>query len=228
MVSDPNNTTDGTNVSDKDTSIAFAGFSSAAAPKPAADGDHGTTAESDSQKSWRSQFADHMREWRANMTGTTRANKQTSYAVGDNSNDKTWFSTNLGHQVCDCGNSIHLSATRNRPVTKKQIECMVKAAVERKGWDTIYMFQDGNRGKPDIETARNVQAVIHEMRATGKIPADCKISCCTDPALYPKNAGEFDKLFKQFLKAVDPTAEAPAERPGFKTRERPGFHIAPA
>lgn len=226
MVSDPNNNADDTNASASEASPMVAGFASAAAPKaaPAVEDDIITPAAA-------GQFANYMKELRAKMSGEQPADKKNSYATGGEKYpyEKLWFSVGLGHQVCDCGNSLHLSATRQRPITRKQIECMVTAAMERKNWETIYMYQDGNRGKPDIQTAQVVQSVIDDMRAKGKIPADSKISCCTDPARYPKTANDFDKMLRSlFAQAVNSDAAAPDERPGFKVRERPGFTTAPA
>ena len=224
MVSDPNNNVDELNAPDKVAPPMFAGFASAAAPKPAPEPEEIMTPESASV------FADFMKELRAKMAAENSADKKTSYAMGGEKYpyEKLWFAVGLGHQVCDCGNSIHLSATRKKPITRAQVECMVMAAIERKGWETIYMYQDGNRGKTDIQTAQAVQSVINDMRAKGKIPADCKISCCTDPSAYPKTAKDFDKMLRSLFAQSGSPDETPAGRPGFKTPTRPGLHTAPA
>lgn len=131
-----------------------------------------------------------------------------------------WFRKGLGDQVYDCGNRFHLSGTNKEPVTDKQIMRMVSAANNRKDppWETLYMFD--HKGKPDLAMAGRVQGVILQMRAAGHIPPDCKIHCCVDPALYPKN------IKGMYTSLTDTHREAAQKKPA-ATQPRAGFRTAP-
>lgn len=141
----------------------------------------------------------------------------------DNPYKAFWFRKCCGDQVYDCGNCIHLSGTNKEPVTDLQIVRMVEAANNRKDppWETLYMFN--HKGKPDLEMAHRVQSVIDKMREAGRIPPDCRISCCTDPAEYPKNIRNFGALLADAFKSAAQDDKAPAP-----TNSRAGFHHAPA
>ncbi len=226
MVSDPDKKTDNADASKPEALSAAAGFSSAAEDSP---NPEDSVAETDERKSWARQFAAHCESLWENMKERLQKKSYTSYAMGTSAEgtfpyEKTWFRTSLGHQVFDCGNCIHMSGTKNDPVSKKQIERMVKGAISRKDppWETIYMF-DCKKDEPDLRMAGFVQGVINEMRAKGKIPPTCPISCCTDATQYPRSGKDFDRMLRDlFANKAQP--DSASEQPGFHAHQRPGFH----
>ena len=222
MVSDPDKQTDNAGASGAEALSAVAGFSSAVAASQKTDD---SAADTDGSKSWARQFSSHCESLWDKMRD--RLQKK-SYATGEPAQgsypyEKTWFRTSLGHQVCDCGNGIHMSGTKNHPVTKKQIEIMVMAAINRKDppWETIYMFN--HKDQPDLGMAGAVQGVINEMRAKGKIPPTCRISCCADASQYPQNGKEFDRMLRNLFAAKAQPDHA-GEKPGIHAHQRPGIH----
>ena len=224
MVSDPDKQTDSADAPKPEALSAAAGFASAASERA-----EESVAEDEHRKSYWRQFADYCAELRDRMKS---GSGKKAYAAGAPAEgafpyETTWMRNNLGHQVCDCGNCIHMSATRNEPVTKKQIECMVMAAINRKDppWATIYMYN--HKDKPDLQMAMAVQNVINEMRAKGKIPASCPIMSCTDASQYPSTGKEFDRMLRDLFGRKAQPENTNSERPGFHAaRQRSGFNAA--
>ncbi len=122
-----------------------------------------------------------------------------------------WWRKALGDQVYDCGDCMKLSGTKKNPVTDLQIARMVAAAHNRKDppWETLYLFD--KKGKPDLAMAQRVQGVINNMRASGMIPADCKIAACLNPDEYPSSMKRFSNFLSDRMnEAAHPQQQAPA------------------
>ena len=219
MVSDPDNKSEPSGAASSEAAHAlFAGFSSAAHETSDA-----SVEENEKRKSVRQQFTDYINEWRARRKAGPEVG---ALAVGSlDPYKQTWFRHGLGDQVFDCGNCIQMAATKDKPVTRKQVERMVLSAINRKDppWETIYMFD--SKGKPDLKMANDVQQVINAMRAEGKIAADCKISCCTDAALYPPSLKDLQKMIRDMFNTRSQPEDA-GSKPGFTGNARPGFRGA--
>lgn len=226
MVSDPNNQADNTTAAPAaDAGVAMAGFASAAADSVAA-GE--SVAETADNKSWARQLKDSCDKLWTKMG--ERLNARKSLATGDEGSDlykKLWWRKGLGDQVYDCGDCLHLSGTKEKPVTDQQIARMVQAAISRKDppWETIYMWN--HKGKPDPAMGQRVQNVIDAMRQQGMIPAECRIHAVTSLAGYPcDNIKGFNKYLKSlFAQAAQNGAQAnPEARAGIHAHQRAGLH----
>lgn len=124
-----------------------------------------------------------------------------------------WWARGLGDQVYDYGDRVTLAGTKQEPVTDKQIMRMVAAAHNRKDppWEKLYCFD--KKGKPDLAMAARVQGVIHQMRASGMIPADCKIEACLNPDEYPSNIKKFSNFLSDQLNQAAQPDGAPDNAP---------------
>lgn len=183
----------------------------------------GSVAEGD-QPSYLREFAKMCEDlWAKLAKGERRSvavdeNALKSDQLAQDPNKAFWWRRSLGDQVYDCGNRFHLSGTNKEPVTDKQIMRMVTAANNRKDppWETLYMFD--HKGKPDLVMAGRVEGVILQMRAAGKIPPDCKIHCCVDPAQYPSNIKNLHmSLTDTHRDAAQTKPATPPARKGFRT-----------
>lgn len=219
MVSDPDNQNVSEGAPVQEAPMTLAGFSTAAQQVS-----EESVAERETRKSLARQLADYCASLWNHMKkpGATKSIAASTGLDGFNPYEKFWFRSSLGHQVWDCGNCIQMSGNTKQPVTQKQIERMVLAAINRKDppWETIYMYN--HKGLPDLQMAQMVQHVIGDMRMKGKIPSDCKISCCVDASKYPPSLKDFHKMLKNlFRQAANP--DQAAEKPGFTAQQRPGF-----
>lgn len=227
MVSDPdqqaNSQSSGPSASATEAASAFAGFSTAAAtPVP-----DESAAETATSKSWARQFKDSCDKLWDQMKDRLQK-RSTSFATTDPQVDdiykKFWFRSHLGQQVFDCGHCISMAATKDKPLTRAQIEQMVLSGINRKDppWETIYMWN--HKGQPDPARGQMVQQVINDMRQAGKIPADHPIHVSTSyPCAHMK---DFNKHLRSlFAQASDPNGtQTPKARAGIHAHERAGLH----
>jgi|GEM_PF-3170046 hypothetical protein len=229
MVSDPDQQANGQNygpdAAEPAAPSVLAGFSATAAPAPSDE----SVAESSGSKAWARRFQDSCDQLWTQMKD--RFQKRNTYTATTDPEvadvyKKFWFRSALGHQVYDCGDCLRMAATKEKPLTQKQIEQMVMSAITRKDppWETMYIWDP--QGKPDLKRAAMVQSVINDMRTAGKIPADNPIHVSmTYPCAHMKDFNKF--LRSMFADAAsNPNAAAPQARAGIHAHERGGFHAA--
>ena len=100
-----------------------------------------------------------------------------------------------GTQVYDCGNCLYLAGNKNEPVNKAQVKAMIHAAIHKKNYAVIYMFDKSGKAIPDY--GRQVDDVIQEMRRNGELPPGCLIRAATTGAEYPKDtAAKFERWLR--------------------------------
>jgi hypothetical protein len=225
MVSDPNQsaagyTSDELVAGRRDTSALAYGFTTASAV-PAAETEE-EIAERASLSSRLSAFCRDM--WRRMRAGSDR---QGHTVVGDpdmfSPYKKAWWSTRVDSHVYDCGNGFRMEGTVRNPVDRRQIESMVRAALNKKDppMDMLYIYD--HNGRRDLKMAAAVQSVIMEMGLTGRI------NCCTDPnnKHYAPTLRAFDRVHPYLKNVFNNNAEG-QKAPGFHASRNVGFGAAPA